>query len=155
MKGQLGGVRGFSAALKTAHQDDTRFAFQVESGMLSAHEGGQFLLRDFDKELSWADGREDFLANGLVLDSVGEAFCHAVVHIRVHEGPADFLGGFGNVGFGDRGLSLDALEGFFEAVAEVLEHGEGKGNPGNCAPLVLPVSIQNDDEIEKNLDETP
>ena len=109
--------------------------------MLAAHELGELLLRDFDKELARAHGGEDLLANGLLLDSVGEAFGDAVVDIRLHEGPADFLGGFGNVGFGDRGLAFDALEGFFEAVAEVLEHGDGKGRPGKGEGPELPVSV--------------
>ena len=121
---------------------------------MAAHEFGELLLRDFHKELARAHGGEDLLANGLVLHPVGEAFGDAVVHIRLDEGTADFLGGFGNVGFGDRGLALDALEGLFEAVAEVLEHGEGKGRPGKGEGPELPVSVENDDESEKNLDET-
>ena len=131
---QFGGVRGLSGALQAAHEDDAGLAFEIEACMLSAHEFGELFLRDFHEELTRSHGGEDLLADGLVLHPIGEALGDAVVHIRLDEGTADFLGGFGNVGFGDRGLALDALKGFFEAVAEVLEHGDGKGRPGKGGP---------------------
>ena len=57
----------------------------------------------------------------LVLHPIGEALGDAVVHIRL---AADFLGGFGNVGFGDRGLA--GAERLFLAVAEFSNMGTAR-----------------------------
>ncbi len=134
---QLGGVGGLPGALKAAHQNDARLAFEVEPGMLSAHEIGELLLRDLDEELTWLDRGQDLLSEGLLLDAVRETFRDAVVHVGFDEGTSDFLGGFGNVGLRDGGFAFDALKRLIETVAEVLKHGGRKVSRGTWGERTL------------------
>ena len=128
VQGKLGRMGGFTRSLQATHQNDARLALDVEFGVLSTHERRELFLGDFDQELTRLDGSQHLLAHGLLFDPVGKALGYTVIHIGLHQGPADFFGRVGNVRFGNGGFTFQALECLLESVAEIFKHEDSKGS---------------------------
>ena len=75
--GELGALRGFTAALQTAHQYlCRRLRGNLKLGVLRAHNGTELLVDDLDDHLSGDETFQDLLAE--------RTFAHAI-----HEGAYD------------------------------------------------------------------
>ena len=67
-------------------------------------------------------GCQHVLPHGLGLHAVAELLCDLVAHVRVKQGAAHVLEGFGNIDFGDFAFTFKNLERALQSLAEVFEH---------------------------------
>ena len=68
-------------------------------------------MDDLDHQFAWADGGQHVLAEGLLLDVLGELLSDVVVDVGLEEGASYVLEGLGDVELGDLALTLEELEG--------------------------------------------
>ena len=81
--------------------------------MKSGPQHGIFSFYNFHHQLSGTHGIQHFLPHRLVLDLICKLFGNLIVHVRIHQGAADFLYGISNIELGDACLPLNILEGGF------------------------------------------
>ncbi len=97
-------------------------AVDVERGGVAAHEGHELVVDDLHHQFLGLEGVDYVLAEGLLLDGVGEGLGHLIVDVGVVEGLAHVLEGDGDVDLGDFALAFEDLERAFETLGEVAEH---------------------------------
>ena len=95
----------------------------ADVGRRAAHERRQFVADDLGHHLSRLDGGQDILAQGFLFDGIGEGLGDPVVDVGVDQCAADLLQRLGDVDLGDAPLALQNLEGAFQFIGQILEHG--------------------------------
>ena len=115
--GQLAREGCLTRTLQTRHQDDRRFAAQVDFGGFAAHQLRQFVVDNLHHQLAGLDGGQHVLSHGLCLDGISKVFGHLVVDVGVEQGFAYVLQGFGYIDFGDFAFTFQYLERPFEPFA--------------------------------------
>ena len=99
--GKFAGEGGFTRTLQTRHEDNCRFAFNVEWRLFATHQYCQLVVNDFYHQLAWVDRGDNVLAESLFLNGIGEVFSNIVVDIGVEQSAAHFLHGLCHVDFGN------------------------------------------------------
>ena len=79
-------------------------------------------MHDFHHELAGLHACEHVLAQGLLLDGVGELLGYFIVDVGVEQGAAHVFEGFGHVDFGDAAFTFQYFERPFESFAQVFKH---------------------------------
>ena len=115
--GELGGKGCLTRTLQTGEQDNSRIAFQVQLHGFCTHQGGQFVVGDLHHQLSRTHRGHHVLADGFRLDGISKLLGSLVVNVRLQEGFADVLNGFGYVNLGDTAFTFQYLERPFQPFA--------------------------------------
>ena len=115
--GEFGGKGRLTRTLQTGEKDDSRIAFEVEFGGFGAHEGSEFVVGDLDHQLPGTNSGHDVLSEGFCLNGIGELLGSLVVNVRLQQGFADILNGFGDVDLGNSTLAFQYLKRPFKSFA--------------------------------------
>lgn len=95
---QLAGGGRLAGTLQADEQDGhRRGGAEVEAHRLFAHHPGQFLVDDLDELLFGGEAAQDLLAEGFLLDALGEALHDLEVHVGLEQGEANLTHRVGDV----------------------------------------------------------
>ena len=83
----------------------------------ATHEGGQFVLYDFDHQLAGLEGGQHVLPQCFGFDRVGEGLGYLIVYVSFDECFPDVFQSFGDIDFCDFPLAFEYLERPFESFA--------------------------------------
>ena len=106
-EGEFSRHGGFSGTVQTSHEDDGRFAREVDFGILATHQLSQFVVDNLDHQLTRFNGCENVLTEGFLLHCVGEGLGYFVVYVGFEKCLAHILQGFRYVDFGDFSFTLE------------------------------------------------
>ena len=107
-------------------------AFELHGCRRLPHELGQFLMRDFDQELSWLDGGQHFATQSLLFDRLDKILGGLEIDVRVQQRFPHFLQRVAHVDFCDGTVSFQHLEGALKSFLEVFKHVFCSGFPRRC-----------------------
>ena len=107
-------------------------AFEFHGRRRLPHELGQFLMRDFDQELPWLDGGQDFSTQGLFLDRLDKILGSLEIDVRIQQRFPHFFQRVTHVDFSDGAVSFQHLEGALKSFLEVFKHVFQSGFPRRC-----------------------
>ena len=109
---QLGGVGGFTAALKAAHEDDAgRLGGKVDPGVVLAHEVCELFVDDFDDLLGGSEAFQDLLPDGPFADGLDKVLDDLVVDVGFQQSHFDFPHGVLDVAFVELAFAFQLFKG--------------------------------------------
>ena len=89
---------------------------ELDIGLITAHEFGEFFMRDFNEKLARFNGSEHLLTERLVFDFSGKIFGCFKVHVGIEECAAHLFQGFSHVHLGDLALTFQYFKGSVKTV---------------------------------------
>ena len=120
--GQLGREGRLTRTLQTRHEDNRWVLRQVEVGRFATHQGSQFVVHDFDHQLSRLHGGEHVLSQRLGFYGIGKLFGNFVVDVGIEQGTAHIFERLGHVDFGDFAFTLQYFKRPFKSFTKVFKH---------------------------------
>ena len=108
---QFAGGGGFARTLQADDQEDAgRLVGEAQLRFVAAEDLDQFVADDSDDLLGGREGREHFLAHGLLLDAFDELFDDFEIDVGFEQRHADFAQGRLHVFGGELAFAAQVLE---------------------------------------------
>ena len=121
--GQLTGVGGFTRTLQTAHHNNCGgLGRNLQLGNRAAHQGGQFLVYDFNDLLSGNQAFQHLGANGTVSDRFDELLDHLEVYVGFQQCELDLAHTCLNVCLGELALTAEFFERRTQLIGQIIKH---------------------------------